>query len=252
MPKPNNSRSNVSIRRGLLLFGLGVLSAGCVAVPVRMSPQVQGQPGVSADHTFITVGQTGREEVLKQLGWADMGLNENRLFWGRWLASSSGTAVVVVLPGAMGAERQRNWSIQNLMIEFDDRDIARRVIDKIEDKDVVRELVAWTQRASYRPANPSSIRNSFAARTEPRRLDRRVNGSMQVSTDSLEFFGSQGTRFKVPQDWIVSLKSESYGGVQVTYKLNLKEETPWGKEIYLGIRSNELLPVLAYITPKNP
>jgi hypothetical protein len=280
-PKPCSSRSIDSIRRRwycLLLSGLGVLSAGCIAAPVRMSPQVQGPPGVAADHTFIRVGQTSRQEVLQRLGWADVGLNENRLFWGRWFASSSGTVVVLVLPGAMGADRQRNWSIQNLMIEFDERDVVGRVVEKIEDKNVVRELVAWSQRSGYRPANPSSIRNSFAASTQRGTWTqglRRTNGSMRVSADSLEFFGvtstpcpasrvpgpsacqsmappPQSTRFNVPHDRIGSLKLKPYGGVKVSYTLKLKDKTPWGKEIQLGIASNELLPVLAYITPQNP
>jgi len=59
-----------------------------------MSPELLGQPGVSADHTFIKVGQTSRDEVLRSLGWTDTGMRESRLFWGTWKASTSGTVVV--------------------------------------------------------------------------------------------------------------------------------------------------------------
>jgi|SoiMethySBSTD1v2_1073268.scaffolds.fasta_scaffold84878_3 hypothetical protein len=78
----------------LLPCAIVLLSAGCIAFPVRMSPELLGQPGVSADHTFIKVGQTSRDEVLRSLGWTDTGMRESRLFWGTWKASTSGTVVV--------------------------------------------------------------------------------------------------------------------------------------------------------------
>ena len=237
-----------------LLLALPAAVAGCVAVPVRMSPQVEGPSGVSADHTFIRLGQTSRQEVLQRLGWADVGLNDNRIFWGRWRESSSGTVMVVVVPGAVGGERQRNWSLKNLMVEFDEREVALRV-EKMEDKNVVRELVAWSRRSGYRPANPSSIRNSFAAHatrgTWSHGLERYF-GLMHVSTDSLEFVDGRSAPFKVPQGRIASLKLEEYTGPTPSFTLKLKDKTPWGKEIQLGIRSAELIPILGYITPKNP
>jgi hypothetical protein len=238
-----------------LVLALAPGFAACVAVPVRMSPQVQGPPGVSADHTFIRVGQTSRQEVLQRLGWADAGLNENRIFWGRWRQSSSGTVMVLLVPGAVGGERQRNWSLRNLMVEFDEHEVALRVVENVEDRNVVRELVAWSQRSGYRPANPSSIRHSFAARADRGTWTQglqRYFGVMQVSTDSLEFFDGKSTPFKVRQDQIASLRLGEYIGSTASFTLNLKDRTRWGKEIHLGIRSAELLPILAYITPRNP
>ena len=249
---------NGSSRRWLGILGLLLLLspgvAGCIAAPVRMSPELQGPPGVSADHTFIRVGQTTRQEVLQRLGWADVGLNENRLFWGRWTSSSSGTVVVVLVPGAVGGERNRNWSTRNLMVEFDDRDVVLRVIKKVEDKDVVRELVAWSERSGYRPADPSSIRNSFAASAQRGTWTQgilRANWIMKVGPDSLEFIGTQP--FTVPRDSIVSLEWEPSAGVPRShrYTLKLKDKTPWGREIHLGIANDQILPILAYITPGN-
>jgi len=229
------------------MLAISTLSAGCVFFPVRMSPQVQGRGTVSADLTFIKEGQTSRQEFLQRMGWADVGLNDNRIFWGRWRASSSGTVVIFLIPGAVGGQRDRNWHTQNVLVEFNEKDVVSRVMPKVKDKNIVRELMAWSQRSGHKPANPSSIRNSFAAFTNSR------NGSMYVKADSLDFSDhNTRLRFTVPREKISSLKLKSETDIQPSYTLGVEDKTPWGKKIHLGISPPELLPILAYITPRGP
>ena len=237
---------------GVLLI-LSSVFPGCVAFPVHMSPEVQAQPGLSADHTFIKTGQTRRQEVLQRLGWADAGLNEKRLFWARYRASSRGTFVIPLIPVTGGGNAGRNWSTQNLLVEFDEQDVALRVVEKVKEEDVVRELVTWSRRSGYQPANPASIQKSFAASTTPKTWGKKTRRAlrMRVNGDYLEFFGEPSTQVAVSRDSIVSLKMASNADVKPSYTLTLRDKTPWGREIDLGIDSAEILPVLPYLTPKN-
>jgi hypothetical protein len=221
---------------------------------------------VSADCTFIREGETSRQEVMKRLAWMDMGIEENRLFWGRWSASSSHltspSGLVTLLPSALGGRQDLKRKIHNLLVEFDDNAVVVRVRKK-EDKDIVRELIAWTQRSGDGSARLSSrTRNSFTAWTEKgaiiggngiRRLDRN-SGSMELNPDSIHFYDRRSIRtgFKVPRDEIVSIEVRSNNNVKPTYMLKLRNQTVWGKKIYVSINPSDLIPVLKYLTQRNP
>lgn len=85
---------------------------------------------ISADYTFVKEGQTSRQEVWDRLGWADVGLNERRLFWLRWAASSTGIETqsgYVTFPDAIGKINNKSGTIHNLLIEFDESAIVTRM-----------------------------------------------------------------------------------------------------------------------------
>lgn len=211
-------------------------------------------PKLSADYTFIKEGQTSRQEVLQRLGWADVGLEENRLFWGRWSASSSGLAsssVLVMARPGIGPERARKGAIHNLVVEFDESAVVVRVAN-VKDEDIVRELIAWSQRSGQGPTDLSSlIRNSYPAGTKG--WLSRHDGSMYLKADSIDFFDSTThTWFKASRDDILSLKLKSKAGVYPSLTLKFKEKTAWGNEIDVVIDPPGLLTVLKFMTQKNP
>jgi hypothetical protein len=215
-----------------------------------MSPQVQGPSGVSADHTFIQEGQTGRDEILKRLGWADAGLSQERFFWGRWSASTKGVATVMVIPGAVGGQTDRTFAIHNLLVEFDEHAIVVRA-RKVKDGDVFKELVSWSRYPGL-PAMDVSSRNrkSYAAWTYG---SRRHNGSMVLNADFIEFFDHHSrVSFKVPRDKIVNVKMTSKNDVKPTWVLKVRDETAWGKEIDFWMDPPELLAALQYMVPARP
>lgn len=242
------SRFGAAQRRcfGLLPCAIMLLSAGCIAFPVRMSPELLGQPGVSADHTFIKVGQTSRDEVLRNLGWTDTGMRESRLFWGSWKASTSGTVVVFAIPGAVGGERNRNWSTHNLLVEFDENAVVSRTRE-VKEKDVVRELVAWS-RQSVSPSSSFSLlaKQSFEASTGDFRGNH--HGRMTVRSDSLEFYDRDSrTTFRIPNSEVDSLKAKKRGRVSGQYTLRFKTGTAWGKAIDVSINPPDLLALIRHL-----
>ncbi len=64
-----------------------------------MTKRVQGYSGQSVNNTvdlkFIRIGETKRTDVLQNLHWADSGIKDERLFWGRWISSGSGVVWAV-------------------------------------------------------------------------------------------------------------------------------------------------------------
>ena len=242
------SRFGVAHRRcfGLLPCAIVLLSAGCIAFPVRMSPELLGQPGVSADHTFIKVGQTSRDEVLRSLGWTDTGMRESRLFWGSWKASTSGTVVVFAIPGAMGGERNRNWLTHNLLVEFDENGTVSRARE-VKEKDIVRELFAWS-RQSVSAASSFSLlaKQSFEASTGDFRGNH--DGRMTVRSDSLEFFDRDSrTTFRIPYSDVEGLKTKNRGRVSGKYTLRFKTSTAWGKSIDVSVNPPYLLALIRQV-----
>ena len=207
---------------------------------------------VSATHEFIKVGQTGRQEVLRRLGWVAVDLQENGLFWGRWTVSSSGltsqSGRVETLPSSR--EKGQRKGMHNLLVEFDDRDVVVRAVE-VQDKDVIHELVAWSRRSGKGRAPLSSLkRNYYMAWTEGLR---RHDGSMRVNADSVGFY-DQDTRgrFNVSIDRIDSLELRTKRGMQPACRLKFKDKTAWGNVIYVTVTSSELLTVLKYLAQINP
>jgi hypothetical protein len=83
------------------MFVLVCLSClGCMVVPRRVPTVAKGATDISKvkgqiDLQFIHPGMTTRKEVVEELGRIDVGINEERLFWGRWVSSSWGVAWAV-------------------------------------------------------------------------------------------------------------------------------------------------------------
>lgn len=93
------------------------------------------------DLSFIRPGETTRAEVQDRLRAIDTGYEGDRFFLGRWSSSTWGGWII--LPGGpcCGAEGAagRVWKTGNLLIEFDDQGIVKR-IESFQDHKAVQVL----------------------------------------------------------------------------------------------------------------
>jgi hypothetical protein len=209
---------------------------------------------VSSNRTFIKRGQTNRQEVLQRLGWADAGLNENRLFWGRWSESSSGLSSVsglASLNSAISPNRKVD-TISNLLVEFDESGVVVGS-EKVKDKDIIRELNAWSQRSGQKTVYASALNqnSSYQAKRKGWRSGLSF-GSMRMRPNGVEFRdGTTGLIFRVPYYNIVSLKLNQKGGVRPKVVFELSENTIWGHNIEVSINPQDILTFLRYLAFKS-
>ena len=94
----------------------------CVVIPVRVPESTKNTLGAKEhlDFGFLKAGATTRDDVAKNLGAIDTGVNE-RFFWGRWQSSKwfvGGGSI-----GGGGGDRV--WNVHNILIQFDANDIVR-------------------------------------------------------------------------------------------------------------------------------
>jgi len=96
--------------------------------------------GHKVDLRFLQPGTTTREDVQRQLAWADTGLNRPSVFWGRWQSSS-----FLDLNRRVGEERIL-WRGQNLLVEFDSSGHVTRYL-AFDDKALLAAINDWLSRA---------------------------------------------------------------------------------------------------------
>jgi hypothetical protein len=146
----------------------------CVATTACMLPTmtIRGVSGEakSQDYSFIKEGQTTREEVIEKLGWMDSGIQEKRLFWGRWIYSR-GT--------------HRSYTTCNLLIEFDERGMVSRT-QQIYEYDLTYELLAWHRQSSRSQAGRPMINSINVARLFQDRPYTFIDAILRMGADSIE------------------------------------------------------------------
>jgi hypothetical protein len=93
----------------------------CMVIPVRVPESTRNTLGTKEqlDFAFLKAGTTTRNDVTKNLGAIDTGVNE-RFFWGRWQSSKW----YVIAGSTMGAEGDRVWNVHNILIQFDSNDLV--------------------------------------------------------------------------------------------------------------------------------
>lgn len=199
MPGETHSCRWVRAQRHYAIFTLAPIFflSACVPVPVRMPVDIRGPVGVSTDTSFIIPQQTTTDEVVRKLGWADVGLQDKRLFWGRREPSKKGRALIGFVPQGFPPigeyDRWRIWEAYNILVEFDEYGVVTSARE-VKDKNVMGELISWTQAAGRDlPDFPVIAQKAFSAGY---RYDRRTNsapwwGKMSVEQEGLEFTGSE-------------------------------------------------------------
>jgi hypothetical protein len=254
-----DARSTVMSRNLVLRATLAILlSSACVPVPVRMPAEIKGPVGASEERTFIIPQQTTRDEVVRRLGWADIGLNDNHLFWGHWELSTKGRSLVAFGPGMVGeVDRWRLWTAHNILIEFDDKGVVTSVRE-VEDPDLMHEFVSFIHAPGRTFPNASLLaQKSFSSGYDYNKGRRAPSrwGMVSIQQAGLEF-RDEKTRlklFNIAYDRIASIELDPISLAPTTMiwpdgtrtystelrrpelKLRLKDKTAWGTEIYVFI-----------------
>jgi hypothetical protein len=164
----------------IALILLCVLTTACLPLPIKTVRGVSGK-AKSQDYSFIKEGQTTREEVIDKLGWMDSGIQEKRLFWGRWNYSERVT--IFVFPGAVGP--YRSYTTCNLLIEFDERGIVSRS-QRISEHDLTHELLAWHKQSSGSQAGRPMINSINVARIFDDYRNTFIDATLRMGADSIE------------------------------------------------------------------
>jgi hypothetical protein len=245
--------------------------SACVPVPVRMPPTVKGPAGApvgtSPDYSFISPHQTTREEVFRRLGWTDVGLNDSRLFWGRWDTSAKGRSEIMIFPQLGTAGKNRVWISHNILVEFDENGVVV-TSREVEDKSLTSEFISWAHSPGRKFPNSSLLaQKSFVASYIKTRVGfhYEVHGHMSVRQEGLEFIDqdTRGRRFQVTRDRIASFELNPIPLINrtdtvpdpirhVELKLKLKDKTVWGKKVSVYIDLPLLLAIIQELAQKNP
>ncbi len=236
-----------------------LLCASCLVAPIPMRKRTIGPTGIKAktvDLSFIQVGATSREEVFEKLGWIDTGLQNERVFLGRWTGSSHGWvwAVGGGLSGAGGAERV--WGEKNLLLEFDQDSIVKE-FRVVKDKSLLKELSAWSTLGVFPPlSRPLTIYITH-------RHDK--GGTFQDATltlgeDFVEFeeVGGASHNFRISPEKITRVSragpfSMSRGDSKYFFlTIHFKQKTKAGKKITISLDLPTLTTLVSYFDHTRP
>jgi hypothetical protein len=173
---------------------LSVATSGCVKVPVRVEAQTEGPEGKGklVDPSTIRPGTTTREQVLHDWGWSDSHVDSERLFVGSMRRSTrkdTGFYVGAAIPVYMGNERE--WEIQNLFLEFDEKGVVTKSYF-VSDFHLVHELASCAARTSPPALDLSKairIKSNINLKSFPPVFHSHYmgNGTLVLAADALEF-----------------------------------------------------------------
>lgn len=118
-----NSRGRRILNLCLVLAAFA--TEGCVPVPVKVQPQIQGPESTdkAPNPSAIQPGITTRETIVKDWGWSDVHVDCERLFVGQ-MSRSTEKWVTTFVGIPMGSER--DWQNDLLFVEFDERGVVAK------------------------------------------------------------------------------------------------------------------------------
>ena len=236
-----------------------LLCASCLVAPIPMRKRTIGPTGIKAktvDLSFIQVGATSREEVFEKLGWIDTGLQNERVFLGRWTGSSYAWiwAVGGHYNGAAGGARV--WGKKNLLLEFDQDSIVKE-FRVVKDKSLLKELSAWSTLGVFPPlSRPLTIyvthRHGKGSTFQ--------NTTLTLGEDfvELEEVGDASHNFRISPEkitrvsragkWSRSTRDSEYFFLTIHFK----QKTKAGKKITISLDLPTLTTLVSYFDHTRP
>lgn len=226
------------------------LCLGCLVVPLRVPTQTSHG---KIDLTFIHPGSTKREEVLEKLRWADTGLNNERLFLGRWSRSKWAVAWFVGGYGAGTGDAKRIWGAENLMIEFDETGVVQQS-RRVSDEALAKELSAWLVR-SHSPDLDLSTPMEISIADHHVRGDTYQPARLVLAQDYLELKEPEkkSREFRVPRGKLTQI---TFAGVfkrdepelgYLNHTLHFAEKTSVGRQMTVQTDLPGLLMLVKYL-----
>jgi len=130
----------------VVVLAFCVLMTGCLVMPLPGSKQIEGAAGApekkKVDLTFLKTGQTGRDEVLQKLGWANAGIKNDRLFLARWISSHEWGWFIAGNTGSAGGGGRFSEKMHNLLVQFDEKGVVQQV-RQVPTGKLVEEFRNW-------------------------------------------------------------------------------------------------------------
>lgn len=173
----------------ILLVACG-LANGCIVVPHPVSKKVAGAGGstLSAEpnSSEIRVGATTRREIETMFADVNAGWSSKNMFLGRWARSG------------MGLTGERAWGARTLVVEFDDRGIAKR-FHECGDRELVKILPEYLRAQPDRPLFAEPMERTIGA------------GKLLIEKDTLVLNGERIPRSSILgiNDITIPLKNAS-------------------------------------------
>lgn len=238
------------------LAAFAAIAAGCVVVPAPMTKRVRGYAGEPPNNTvdmkFLRIGETKREDVLQNLHWADSGISEDRLFWGRWISSGSGWAWAVAGGASSESGANRNWAVHNLLVEFDENGIVNQV-HEATDSQLLAQLCDALVRSKVPPLE---LRNPIEVKAKhQRRTQGDENIVLQLERNALEVkkWDDGKHDFRVSPERIERVATSGLGDpffAQVS--MHLSQKTAAGSNPSFIMRPADLLVFAKYLQLVHP
>jgi len=225
---------------------------GCLIVPVPAPTRTSAPPELKnkIDIKFIQPGTTGRKDVEEKLGWSDVGINTRKVFWGRWSTSSS--ALIWGFGGYGGGTggADRNWSIKNIVVDFDENGVVQSW-KFVAESDIVQVM--------RRLAEPAAGRFDPPLEIEVGHVRRAVEHPAMVvlSRSSFKFIDSgekpeKARNFQIAPQEIKSIsipkiaKADARFPSTIRFTLHLTRKTRAGQDITLAGDAKTLMKVIEY------
>ena len=228
------------------------LCPSCVIVPMKLPTRTISTSGEDrkVDLSFIQAGTTRKEEVVQKLGWLDTGLQDRKLFWGRWVSSSWGVS-------AIPREPVRIWGNHNVLIEFDEQGLVQRS-QVVPDKDLNGQLQQWLERMKEQPLDLSTPIELDVAPCSGFYYDDGI-ARIILSADFAEFTRGVIPYIKVSRVKIVRISAShrTAKGKEnpfcISQSIQFSEEIEGHREISMAVNASTLLTLLRYfgLAPPN-
>lgn len=239
----------------LLLCSVLLGCIGATPLPKRTRTP-EGTEVKSIDLKFLHPGQTARAEVREKLRIIDTGYEGDRFFLGRWSSSTWGGWIILAGYYQAEAAGGRVWKTGNLLVEFDDQGIVKR-IEPFADHDALRVLAPVAESTPVKLDPPLEMSVNYwknnAAITVPARI--------VLSDDQLDFeeLSEQKKKhiFSVPVRDLRKMGSpRTLAGtdpVFVSHRIECAHDLkklggPHGKHINLQLTTPQLVTLMRYVS----
>jgi hypothetical protein len=226
-----------------------VAAAGCFVAPIPMTKRVRGYSGEPTTDTmdlkFIRVGETKHDDVSQHLHWADSGVKDARLFWGRWISSGSGVAWGIGGGNSAVGDVQRHWVAHNLFVQFDEHGTVSQV-HEVPDSEIMSQLGAFVLK--------NGLDLDLSSPVEIQGKHRKSNSIgdivVHLRLDSLRVENAYGSKknFQVAPEKIQQVTASGTGDPIFTQvHLHLSEKTAAGSDPSFDLRPAELFVLARYL-----
>jgi hypothetical protein len=230
------------------------VAAGCVVAPIPMIKRVRGYSGEPTTDTmdlkFIRVGETKHDEVSQHLHWADSGVKEERLFWGRWISSGSGVAWGIGGGNSAVGDVERHWVAHNLFVQFDEHGTVSQV-QEVPDGEIMSQLGAFV----LKNALDLDLSSPVEIQGKHRKSNSIGDIVVHLRLDSLRVENAYGSKknFQVAPEKIQQVTTSGTGDPVFTQvHLHLSEKTRAGSDPSFDLRPAELFVLVRYLRRVRP